>query len=530
MRILADNEQLSRGVVVMNGADLLIKKLADAGVSACFANPGTSEMQLVAALDKEPRIRAVLGLFEGVVTGAADGFARMTDAPALTLLHLGPGYANGIANLHNASRARVPVLNMIGDHATHHLEMDAPLTSDINGLTAAVCTWTGVSTSEDDLPVVGLKAWQASMEYPGNVTAFVAPANHAWDVASGDVDIPDIPAPNTLGDQEIIEAADALKSSDSAALFMGGHALREAGLIQAGRIAEVTSARLITETFFTRQQRGVGRVETERLPYFGEMAAKHLQGLDTLVIVGSKPPVSFFAYPGKPGWLSPESANLLQMGDHNVDAIDTLTRIADSLGAPQQVSEVAQKVEHTLETGPINAIELGKVIANRLPANAIISDEGATNGLGAFLMTGNAAPHDWLTLTGGAIGQGLPLALGAAIACPDRKVIALEADGSAMYTVQALWTMVRENLNVTVLILNNGSYAILNIELARVGVEVPGPTALSLLDLTNPAIQWTDIAKGMGMTAERVDTVETLDRAMTEAMAKKGPRLIEVIL
>ena len=260
------------------------------------------------------------------------------------------------------------------------------------------------------------------------------------------------------------------------------------------------------------------------------MAAEHLQGLDTLIIIGSKPPVSFFAYPGKPGWLSPEGSSLLQMGDHGVDAIDTLTRLADALGAPSEVKNVAQRVEHALETGPINAVELGKVIANRLPENAIVSDEGATNGLGAFLMTGNAAPHDWLTLTGGAIGQGLPLALGAAVACPDRKVLALEADGSAMYTVQALWTMVREDLDVTVLILNNGSYAILNIELARVGVEKPGPTALSLLDLTNPAIKWTDIAKGMGMAAERVDTVEALDSAMALAMAERGPRLIEVIL
>lgn len=514
----------------MNGADLLIKKLADAGVTACFANPGTSEMQLVAALDKEPRIRAVLGLFEGVVTGAADGFARMTDSPALTLLHLGPGYANGIANLHNASRARVPVLNMIGDHATHHLELDAPLTSDIDGLTKAVCAWTGVSTSADDLPEIGLKAWQASMAYPGQVTAFIAPANHAWDTANSDADIPAIPAPSTVSDEQIGEAVEALRHSEAKALFMGGHALREDGLIQAGRIAEATGARLITETFFTRQQRGAGRVETERLPYFGEMAAEHLQGLDTLIIVGSKPPVSFFAYPGKPGWLSPDGVNLIQMGDHTFDTVDTLTRIADALGAPAEVTKVAQRKQHTLESGPINAVELGKVIANRLPENAIVSDEGATNGLGAFLMTGNAASHDWLTLTGGAIGQGLPLALGAAVACPDRKVLALEADGSAMYTVQALWTMVREDLDVTVLILNNGSYAILNIELARVGVEQPGPTALSLLDLTNPAIQWTDIAKGMGMAAERVDTVDTLDDAVARAMDERGPRLIEVIL
>jgi acetolactate synthase-1/2/3 large subunit len=271
-------------------------------------------------------------------------------------------------------------------------------------------------------------------------------------------------------------------------------------------------------------------VETERLPYFGEMAAEHLQDLDTLVIIGSKPPVSFFAYPGKPGWLSPEGVNLLRMGDHTIDSIDTLTRIANELDAPETINKVAQRVEHALEAGPINAVELGKALANRLPENAIVVDEGATNGLGAFLMTGNAAPHDWLTLTGGAIGAGLPMAVGAALGCPDRKVIGLEADGSAMYTVQALWTMVREDLDVAVLILNNGSYAILNIELARVGVEHPGPTALSLLDLTNPAIEWTDIAKGMGMPAERVDTVDALDNALERAMNERGPRLIEVML
>ena len=514
----------------MNGADLLIKKLADAGVTACFANPGTSEMQLVAALDKEPRIRAILGLFEGVVTGAADGFGRMTDSPALTLLHLGPGYANGIANLHNASRARVPVLNMIGDHATHHLELDAPLTSDIKGLTAAVCSWTGTSTSADDLAEVGLQAWQESLVYPGQVTAFIAPANHAWDPTSADVQVPEIPPPNKCSDKQISDAAEALMSGRATALFMGGHALREDGLYQAGRVAEATGARLITETFFTRQSRGAGRVETERLPYFGEMAAEHLQNLDTLIFVGTKPPVSFFAYPGKPGWLSPDTANLIRLGDARVDTVDALKRLADSLGAPSQVSNVAQRVEHELAQGPINAVELGKVIANRLPEGAIVSDEGATNGLGAFLLTNNAAPHDWLTLTGGAIGQGLPLALGAAVACPNRKVLALEADGSAMYTVQSLWTMVRENLDVTVLILNNGSYAILNIELARVGVESPGPTALSLLDLTNPAIQWTDIARGMGMAAQRVETEAELDTAMANAMSEPGPRLIEVLL
>ncbi|MEL0163047.1 MAG: acetolactate synthase large subunit, partial [Halieaceae bacterium] len=317
---------------------------------------------------------------------------------------------------------------------------------------------------------------------------------------------------------------------NTSCLFLGGRALREEGLEQAGRIAAATGCRLISETFFARQARGVGRVPTERLAYFGEAAAEQLAGLDTLVLAGAKAPVSFFAYPNKPSVLAPDTAEMTELANPEVDVVDALTRLADALDAPKQPIVTAEGTQYPLVDGAIDAGELGKVIANRLPADAIVCDEGATNGLGAFLLTATAAPHDWLTLTGGAIGQGLPLAIGASIACPDQKVLALEADGSGMYTVQALWTMVREALDITVMLLNNGSYAILNIELNRVGVEEPGPTALSLLDLTNPEINWTDIAKGMGMQATRVTTVAGLDAAMAEAMSNKGPSLIEVIL
>jgi acetolactate synthase-1/2/3 large subunit len=249
-----------------------------------------------------------------------------------------------------------------------------------------------------------------------------------------------------------------------------------------------------------------------------------------LVLAGTKTPVSFFAYPDKPSVLAPESATQCTLVDRDSDALDALKRLADYLDAPAIPEIVTDHADYSLVDGAIDASELGKVVANRLPEHAIVCDEGATNGLGAFLLTANAAPHDWLTLTGGAIGQGLPLAVGAAIACPDQKVIALEADGSGMYTVQALWTMVREQLDVTVVLLNNRSYAILNIELSRVGVEQPGPTALSLLDLSNPDLEWTDIARGMGMQAIKVETVATFDQAFADAMAQKGPCLIEVML
>ena len=514
----------------MTGAESLINALAEHGVEACFANPGTSEMQLVAALDKQPGIRAVLCLFEGVVTGAADGYGRMADKPALTLLHLGPGFANGIANLHNAQRARSPVLNMIGDHATDHLKHDAPLTSDIRGFASPVSRTYRVSESAATLAQTGLDALATSLDHSGSISTFVVPADHAWSaIDSQQYHLPES-ATARVSDDVIHAAAKALRNANNSCLFLGGRTLREEGLKQAGRIAAATGCRLISETFFARQARGVGRVATERLAYFGEAAAEQLAGLDSLVLAGAKAPVSFFAYPEKPSVLAPDKAKKTVLADADMDVVDALTRLANVLEAPNQPAVITEATQYPLVDGAIDASELGKVIANQLPDNAIVCDEGATNGLGAFLLTANAAPHDWLTLTGGAIGQGLPLAIGAAIACPNQKVLALEADGSGMYTVQALWTMVREALDITVMLLNNGSYAILNIELQRVGVQEPGPTALSLLDLTNPEINWTDIAQGMGMQATRVTTVASLDAAVAEAMSNKGPALIEVML
>ena len=514
----------------MTGAESLINTLAVNGVEACFANPGTSEMQLVAALDKQPSIRAVLCLFEGVVTGAADGYGRMADKPALTLLHLGPGFANGIANLHNAQRARSPILNIVGDHATDHLQYDAPLTSDIRGFASPVSRTYLVSASATTLAQTGLDALAASLAHSGSISTIVVPADHAWGaVEPQQYHLPEI-TNERISDDTVQTAAQALRNANKSCLFLGGRALREEGLEQAGRIAAATGCRLISETFFARQARGIGRVPTERLAYFGEAATEQLADLDALVLAGVKSPVSFFAYPDKPSVLAPETATQTVLADAEMDVVDALRRLADILDAPARPGVTTDRARYPLGEGAIDANELGKVIANRLPDNAIVCDEGATNGLGAFLLTANAAPHDWLTLTGGAIGQGLPLAIGAAVACPDRKIIALEADGSGMYTVQALWTMVREALDITVIMLNNGSYAILNIELSRVGVAEPGPTALSLLDLTNPEINWTDLAHGMGMNAIQVKTVDALDAAVGEALSHEGPSLIEVIL
>lgn len=514
----------------MNGADALIATLYAAGVRVCFANPGTSEMQLVAAIDKHPDMRGVLGLFEGVVTGAADGYGRMADKPAATLLHLGPGLANGCANLHNAKRARTPVVNIVGDHATYHKAFDAPLTSDVEGVARPFSDWLKTSASADALASDGAQAVAASMRYPGAIATLVAPANAAWEDAKGAAPVQPADQAPKADREAVSRAAAALKSGAPAALFLGGRALRENALEEAGRIAEATGARLISETFAARTARGAGRVAVERLPYFGEMAADYLAGLKTIVFVGAKPPVAFFAYPGKPGWLSPDGAELIELADERTDALHTLRSLADELGAPAKHSKAQPRFIPPLASGRLDAAGVAAALAELTPDDAIIVDEATTAGLALYPMTMGMAPHDWLMLTGGSIGFGLPAAIGASIACPDRKVIALQADGSAMYTVQALWTMAREKLDVTTIIFNNASYAILNIELARVGAGNPGPKALSLLDLSNPMIDWVDISEGMGVPAVRAKTAEEFRSALKEALETKGPRLVEADL
>ena len=515
----------------MNGAEAFIETLHACGVEVCFANPGTSEMQLVAAVDRQHGMRAILGLFEGVVTGAADGYGRMADKPAVTLLHLGPGLGNGLANLHNARRAGSPIINMVGEHATYHKHFNAPLTSDTEGVAQPMSDWVRTSRSERDLAHAGAEAFAVAQSYPGKVATVVVPADHAWTEGSAAVAVPALPAVAKAPETAIATAVAALKASDGPiCLFLGGRALREDALVQAGRIAAATGARLVAETFAARHQRGAGRVAVEKLPYFGEQAEAFLKEFKTIVFCGSEPPVSFFAYPGKPSGLSPEGAMLVRLASLREDALAALAGLADALDAPTEPALVQAPTSFPADPGKLNSASLGAVLAELLPANAIVSDEGATQGGASMLMCAGAAQHDWLQLTGGAIGQGLPLAVGAAVACPDRKVIALQADGGGMYTVQALWTMAREALDVTTIILNNGSYAILNIELMRVGVQNPGPKALSMLDLKNPAIDWSQMSQGMGVPAVRVDTAEGFRAALAEALAHKGPRLIEALL
>jgi acetolactate synthase-1/2/3 large subunit len=514
----------------MNGAEKLLEALVASGVEVCFSNPGTSEMQLVSAIGNNKGMRAILCLFEGVVTGAADGYARMSDKPALTLLHVGSGFSNGMANLHNARRAHVPLVNIVGDHATYHLQYDAPLTSDVPAHANISSHWVKVSDSADDLAASGAEAVQASLTGSGKIATLIAPANHAWEDAHKTVAARPAPSMQRACESNLAAVVTALKSGKNTALLLGGRALREESLALAGRIAKACGIRVLSETFSTRLQRGAGRFAPERLAYFSEQTSAQLAGLENLILVGATAPVSFFAYPGKASWLVPDECEIHELADADQDCLAALQSVADQLGADEEADTMPEAPDFASPRGELSPVAIGQTLTLLMPPDAIVSDEAATCGLGIFPATENAARHDWLMLTGGAIGQGLPLSLGAAIACPERKVIALQADGSAMYTVQALWTMARENTDVTVVIMNNRSYAILNIELARVGAGQPTAKTLSMLDLTRPDLNWVDIATGMGVPATKATSAEDFHQQFAEAMKTKGPHLIEAMV
>ncbi len=496
----------------------------------CFTNPGTSEMHFVAALDDVPEVRAVLALFEGVASGAADGYARIAGRPAATLLHLGPGLANGWANLHNAKRGHVPVVNIVGDHATYHKKYDAPLNSDIAGIAGAVSGWVHTSNDPASLPEDTARAVAAAGGPPGQVATLILPADVSWTESHGPAEAIPAPAATAADPQVVATALDALRGDEPVALLVGGRVLHdERGLVAAARVAEAGGAKLLAETFPARLRRGAGLPAVERLGYLAEFAEMQLAGLRHLIVVDTTAPVSFFAYPGKASDLVPEGCTVTMLANDAVDPVATLELVADELGASHDVTcQAASRPE--APSGALTAQSLADALAATLPDNAIVSDEGNTSGLFAAGATAGCAPHDWLTLTGGSIGQGTPVATGAAVAAPDRPVICLQAEGSLMYTLQALWTQAREGLDVTTLVLNNRSYAILNMELSRVGATEPGPIAQSMLDLSQPNLDFVSLAQGMGVPASRATDAGDLCRLITEALAEPGPHVIEVVL
>lgn len=513
----------------MNGAQALLRTLVDGGVDVCFANPGTSEMHFVAALDAVPRMRAVLALFEGVVTGAADGYGRMADKPAATLLHLGPGMANGLANLHNARRAHTPMVNVIGDHARYHKGFDAPLESDIDALTGWVHGWSRTSKTSEEVGADAAAAIAAAMQPPGQQANLVLPADVSWSEGGvvGEQVTPAGAMP--VDDARVGEIAKIVRGGESTVLLLGHGTTREAGLVAASRIAAATGVKLFAETFPARIERGAGLPAIERLGYLAEQVQWQLTDVKHLVLVGAKAPVSFFAYPGKASELVPDGCHVHVLSVLGEDGTGALENLADVVAADTK-PVLQEAVRPALPTGALTPQNWTEVIGALLPEGAIVSDEANTSGLMIPMTTAGAPRHDVLTITGGAIGQGLPVATGAAIASPDRPVVCLQADGSAMYTASALWTMAREGLNVTTVLLNNRAYAILRMELSRVGAEATGPKAAELLDLSTPDLDFVQLSQGMGVPASRATTAEELADQFAKALAEPGPHLIEAMV
>ncbi|WP_319446124.1 MULTISPECIES: acetolactate synthase large subunit [unclassified Mycobacterium] len=510
------------------GARAVIGALLDGGVEVCFANPGTSEMHFVAALDDAPAMRAILCLFEGVATGAADGYARVAGKPAATLLHLGPGLANGLANLHNARRAHSPVINVVGDHATHHQPFDAPLQSDI----AALADWVQGSvhrpSSVAELDGALAEAIGSAVGPAGRIATLILPADLSWSPATAGPTAPlPLVAEDGRGGLDVDAAADMLRTNgEHAVLLIGGQATSRAGLAAAARISTATGATALVETFPAKLARGGGLPDIERLGYLAEHAEQQLSGATHLILAGARSPVAFFAYPDKASDLLPAGATVHTLAASTSDqVVSALDELADRLGAPD-LPDLAT-ARPSLPSGPLTQQNWARVIGALLPDDAIISDEANTSGLFLAAATAASPAHDVLTLTGGAIGQGLPVAIGAAVAAPRRPVIALQADGSAVYTISALWTMARERLDITTVILNNHAYAILGLELQRVGTTTSGARARSLLRLSDPELDFVAIAEGFGVPATRASTAGELAAQFSAALREPGPHLID---
>jgi acetolactate synthase-1/2/3 large subunit len=513
----------------VNGARALIRTLVDAGVDVCFSNPGTSEMHFVAALDEVPEMRGVLCLFEGVATGAADGYGRMTGRPASALLHLGPGLANGLANLHNARRARTPIVTVVGDHAGYHKVYDSPLESDIDALAGTVSGWVRRSERSTDIGRDTAAAVAAARTTPGQIATLILPADTSWSEGATNVAPPAVDAPAAVADDAIAAVAAVLSSGEPCALLVGGPVTRTPGLLAASRVAAAVGAPMFCETFPARLERGAGRPAVERLPRAAGQVTQRLAGIRHLVLIGARSPVSFFAYPDQPSDLVPEGCRVHELGAVTDDLLGALEQLAELVGAPAE-AVLQEAVRPDLPTGELTLDSIGRILGALLPEDAIVVDEGVTSTRQMPGPTAGAPPHDWLTLTGGAIGQGLPVATGAAVACPGRPVVCLEGDGSAMYTVSALWTQAREQLDVTTLVFSNRSYRILEGELANVGASASGPRSRDLLELGRPELDFAAMATGMGVAATRARTAEELIEQFRRALSEPGPHLIDVVL
>lgn len=518
-------------LTTMTGAESLLRTAANCGIRLCFANPGTSEMHFLAALGKVPEIRPVLGLFEGAVTGMADGYARIAGFPALTLLHLGPGFTNGIANLHNARRARSPVVNVVGDHATYHNQWDSALKTDVAALARPASDWLTISAGAHTVAADGARAVAAAIERPGRIATLILPADAAWGMTDGPC--PPLPAqaPAAIDEAAVLRVARILRDRGRSSVILVRAAAGEmAGLEALERICAYSGARVMMDLATGKALRGSGLLPIPRVPYRAEDSVRSLTGATDLILVGTHAPIAPFAYPDYPSWLVPAETALTYLSHEHADEVEALGALADALGAGPAAAPRRSRDALDRPGGTLDAAAIGRSLARHLPEGAIISEEAISNAHPIVTELSAAAPYVHLGLTGGAIGQGIPLATGAAVAAPDRKVVNIQADGSAMYTLQALWTQARENLDVVTIILANRVYGVLRAEVDRVGARIENAAAARLLDIGDPALDWVSLARGMGIEGSRATSAEQFDDLLAAALKERGPRMIEAVI
>jgi acetolactate synthase-1/2/3 large subunit len=514
----------------MNGAEILVETLVEQGVDICFANPGTSEMHFLAALEN-PKMRGVLCLFEGVATGAADGWYRMKDTPASTLLHLGPGLANGLANIHNARRASSGMVNIVGEHSAQHLKCDPPLASDIEGLARPLSHWVRRADSSNTISWDAAQAVAKAGEHPGQIATLILPGTVSWQEAA----VSALPRPvakkRKAPDAARVEhVAQVLRSGEPAMIILANKATRGEALEKAGKVVAVTGARLASQFFTARIERGAGRVPIERIPYAVAQAQVFLKTVKHIITVETREPVAFFAYPDKPSLMKPEDTLVHPFVEADEDSALAFDMLLQALGATGAAPLVQARIETPAPTGALNPASIARALAASLTEHCIVVDESLTTGRESMGLTMGALPHDLINNMGGSIGYGTPVATGAALACPDRRVFCMVGDGSAMYTIQSLWTQARENLNVTTIIFANNSYAILKAEYANMGAGTPGARALSMINIDRPRLDWLALAKSMGVPGIAADTAEAFHKALVHSTREPGPCLIEVRL
>ncbi|CAN7796275.1 acetolactate synthase large subunit [Caballeronia sp. LjRoot34] len=514
----------------MNGAESLVQTLTDQGVEICFANPGTSEMHFLKALEN-PSMRSVLCLFEGVCTGAADGYYRMKDTPASTLLHLGPGLANGLANIHNAKRASSGMVNIVGEHSAAHLKYDPPLMSDIEGLARPLSHWVRRVESPAAVAWDVATAVSKASEHPGQIATLILPGDTSWQDAGEQIVRPRTIANAKLPDATRIEhIAEVLRSGEPTLIVLAGRSTRGRALELVGKLKAATGCRIATQFFSARIERGAGRVTLERIPYAVGPAVEYLKEFKNIITVETTEPIAFFSYPDKPSLLKSSGTSVHSLVEIGEDGASGLEMLVEVLGASNSVAVIQQRSDATPPSGALTPATIAQALAAALPENCILVDESLTTGRETMGLTVGAARHDLINNMGGSIGYGTPVATGAALACPDRRVFCMVGDGSAMYTIQSLWTQARESLNITTIIFANNSYAILKAEYANMGAGAPGPRALAMIDIDRPRIDWLAMAKSMGVPAVAVDTAEAFYKAMADSVKEPGPCLIEVRL